>query len=175
MQTRFAFFYFLFSTDDIQIIHPDGFDLLIGKFDFVVSGCAVQANHHTTLNCKYVMFSNYLSFNHPPPPPFHITVHSNATNKNQPNLIYGNSLAAGCRGGNCSIIREGKFECANMLNNAFLLHSFHFSLVRLHRAGEIEQIAVLIHVLFLTDNFPPCHLSLHQIHRLWLAWKIASN
>lgn len=67
MQTRFAFFYFLFSTDDIQIIHPDGFDLLIGKFDFVVSGCAVQANHHTTLNCKYVMFSNYLSFNHPPP------------------------------------------------------------------------------------------------------------
>lgn len=39
---------------------------------------------------------------------FLIPVHANATNKNQPNFMYGNTLAAGCRGGNCSIVKEGK-------------------------------------------------------------------
>lgn len=39
---------------------------------------------------------------------FFFAVHSNGTNKNQPNFMYGNTLAAGCRGGNCSIVKEGK-------------------------------------------------------------------
>lgn len=76
---------------------------------------------------------------------FHFSsVHSNATNKNQPNLIYGNTLAAGCRGGNCSIIREGKFtQYISILSNmALMARWFSFAFIPNHDISRSLRVCV---------------------------------